>query len=111
MKLIKISVFAVSILVSSFSFSQENNNHKSKTEIDKLAKELNLNEEQKRIFIELNIGFEHLNQDIESNSNLVQEEKKEQIENNNAKLKVKILEILSEEQKDKYNKIEYSKNH
>lgn len=110
MKLIKISVFAVSVLVSSFSFSQENNTHKTKTEIDKLAKELNLNEEQKKIFIELNIGFDHLNQEVESNSNLVQKEKKEQIENNNARMKVKIFEILSEEQKDKYNKIENSRN-
>ena len=110
MKLIKISVFAICVLISSIAVSQENNTQKTKYEIDKLVKELNLNDDQKKIFIELNFGNEHLNKDIELNSNLTQQEKKERIENNNAELKFKILGILSAEQQDKYNKLENSRN-
>ena len=107
MKLIKFGVFAFGLFASTIAFSQENIKERAKLESEKLSKELSLDERQKNLITELNLATAFKNEEIDLDKTLTNDQKKEKITINENRKIEQLKEILTAEQKVKFNKIEY----
>ncbi len=111
MKIIKFGFFAMTLFASSLAFSQQNPKQNASIESEKLAVDLKLDERQKSLVKELNIANAYFVEETNANPNLSDEQKLEKIKINFKKNKDLIREILTLEQKEKYNKLGSSSNH
>ena len=111
MKIIKFGFFAMTLFASSLVFSQQNPKQNASIESEKLAVDLKLDERQKSLVKELNIANAYFVEETNANPNLSDEQKLEKIKINFKKNQDQIKEILTPDQKEKYNKLERSSNH
>jgi hypothetical protein len=111
MKIIKIGIFALGILASFTSFSQESPKQKANTKSEKLALELKLDDRQKSLVKEISLVNEFQIEEINSNTELTNEQKLERIKINSKRTQDQIKEILKPEQKEIFNKIGYPENY
>ena len=101
----------MSLFASSMAFSQENPKQKANIESEKLAVDLKLDDRQKSLLKELNIAHAYFVEETNANPDLSDEQKLEKIKINARKNQDQIREILTPEQKEKFNKLERSSNH
>jgi len=111
MKIIKFGFFAMTLFASSMAFSQQNQKQKASIESEKLAVDLKLDDRQKSLVKELNTANAYFVEETNANPNLSEEQKIEKIKINFKKNQDQIREILTLEQKEKYNKLGRSSNH
>lgn len=104
MNALKTGLLAVSILIGTSSFAQQQPTpmEKANAQTEKLAKELNLTAEQKTKVSDLNIGIAKKNEAVINNTSLTPDQKKEHLQGNNNAQREQMKMILTEEQYKKY---------